>query len=50
MTPKGKTAFLKANTTVTKELDTIFSVLGATDRAVIMKNFSLVLPQLLTKK
>lgn len=50
MTPKGKTAFLKANTTVTKELDTIFSVLGATDRAAIMKNFSLVLPQLLAKK
>lgn len=50
MTPRGKIAFMKANATVTKELSTIFSVLSAVDRASIMKNFSLVLPQLLTKK
>jgi len=50
MTTQGKAAFVKANRIVTRELASLFSVISPTDRTNIMKNFSLVLPQLLTKK
>jgi DNA-binding MarR family transcriptional regulator len=50
ITSKGKAAFKKTGAIVHKELDSIFSPIKEKDRANIMKNFSAVLDQLLSKK
>jgi DNA-binding MarR family transcriptional regulator len=50
ITEKGKKTFQAASSIIDKELETIFSSIKEKDRAGIMRNFSQVLTELLTKK
>ena len=50
ITPKGRKIFEQAGSIIDKELETVFGVIKEKDRAGIMKNFSEVLTNLLTKK
>lgn len=50
ITEKGKKAFTSASAIIDKELASVFSSVKEKDRDAIMKNFSTVLSQLLTKK
>jgi len=50
ITPLGLKRFKAAESIITKELETIFSVIKSNDRNSIIKNLEKVLSQLLTKK
>jgi DNA-binding MarR family transcriptional regulator len=50
ITEKGKKTFASASAIIDKELASIFLSIQAKDRDAIMKNFSTVLTELLTKK